>query len=84
MNPTAIDCEILDWLSRRPPTRWSLIPPHWRRRLHTIVAEPEAHRWAERIDVRLVQLTPLGRSLAAAYRHGRSALAPGQREFVAS
>lgn len=86
MNPTAIDCEILDFLSRRTRSiRWFLVPPHWRRRMHTWIAtQPSASAWIERVDVRHVAITPLGRALAAAYRHGRAALAPGQRDLVSA
>lgn len=82
MNPSPLDCEVLDYLSRRHAVRWSTIPPHWRRRVHTLVDQPDATAWVRRVDVRHVELTDPGRAIAAAYRHGRAALAPGQRELV--
>lgn len=98
MNPSMLDCEILDWFSRRTrAVHMSTVPRKFRARVHMLlgvdtsiqVAEPGRRRfnplervWLERVDVVLVQITGVGRMLAAAYRHGRAALAPGQMECV--
>lgn len=80
MIPRELDLMICDWFSRRPATRWSQIPAHWRPRVHQLVTALEP--WLERIDVRLVTITARGRELAAAYRIGRASAAPGQREIA--
>lgn len=80
MTLTAIDCEIIDWLSRRSSAvLWSTVPWHWRRRLHILENDGVL---VQRVDVVLVGLTACGRIAASAYRHGRAALAPGQRDLV--
>ncbi len=79
MNPTPDACELLDFMSRRPPTRWSLVPLKWRALAHDLV---DAGVWLETVDVRHVAITPAGRAIAAAFRHGRAATAPGQRAFA--
>ncbi len=76
-NPSADACELLDWCSRRPAVRWSLVPLKWRALAHELVRDGA---WLEAVDVRHVGITTAGRAIAAAFRHGRAATAPGQRE----
>lgn len=72
--PTPLDCEILEWFSHRQGVRWSNVPNHWRRRAHQLADdENDEPRWLERETFHMVRITPLGRQLAAAFRHGRAA-----------
>lgn len=75
MNPTELDCLIIDWFSRRVRTRWAGIPQHWKPTIRRHLSEDRdaSTRWLERCNVHEVRITPLGRMLAAAYRLGRAA-----------
>lgn len=74
ITPTALDCELLDWMSRRKSVRWANIPWHWRRRAHQLADDDfDGPRWLERDTFVQVRITPIGRALAAAYRLGRAA-----------
>ena len=79
MNLNADACECLDWFSRRHAIHRSTVPLKWRRLVRAMLAD---RTWLEPIDVVLVQITPVGRLIASAFRHGRAATAPGQREMV--
>ncbi len=83
--PSPFVCELLDWLSRRRRVERSTVPLQWRASVRRLLAETEVEpelALVRRADVVLLEITPLGRIVAAAYRHGRAALAPGQRELV--
>lgn len=80
MNLTTDACELLDFMSRRRAIHRTTVPLKWRRLVRAMLAD---RTWLEPVDVVLVQITPVGRLIASAYRHGRSALAPGQRDLVA-
>jgi hypothetical protein len=71
--PTPLDCEILDWFAARHGVRWSSVPRHWRRRAHKLADVPDHPAWLERESFHIVRITAVGRTLAAAYRHGRAA-----------
>lgn len=75
MNPTDLDCAIVEWFSRRRSVRWANIPPHWKAAIRRHLGEPRPAelRWLERHNVFEVRVTSVGRILAAAYRHGRAA-----------
>lgn len=82
--PTQIDCEILEWMSRRSRVRWANIPQHWRKRVHQLTdAEGDAAvpRWIEREAFVMVKATDVGRMIAAGYRAGRAA-APKEQSDV--
>lgn len=85
--PSAIDLEALDWLSRRRAIKRSSVPPKFRSSVRRMVEEARGilpgGGWVVTCDVVLVEITPFGRQLASAYRHGRAALLPGERELVA-
>lgn len=83
MNPTELQCRIMDYLSRRSAVRMSTIPVHYRPTIHRMCDRDwKGPRWIERYDVVLVRLTAEGRAIAAAYRHGRTSVAPmGQQDL---
>lgn len=75
MNPTDLECEILEWFSRRRSVRWANIPQHWKPTIRRHVHDQDREgvlRWLERHNVHEVRITSVGRMLAAAYRHGRA------------
>lgn len=85
MNPSMLDCEILDWFALRTcPVHRSTVPAKYRARVRMLLhRDPGPNwqgRWLEHHDIVLVRITPIGRMLAAAFRNGRAATAPGQTE----
>lgn len=83
MNPSMLDCDLLDWFALRTcPVHRATVPVKFRARVRMLLGREWSPQgaWLERHDIVMVRITPLGRMLAAAFRHGRAATAPGQQE----
>jgi hypothetical protein len=82
--PRSNELECLDFLSRRRAIRRSTVPPRFREAVRAMLRardDDPRSAWLEPSDVVLVEITPIGRALAAAYRAGRAAMPIGQREM---
>lgn len=84
VNPSPDQLVVLEWFSSRNAIRWATVPLHWKPIVRRLVNGdwPHGERWLERHDTVLLRITPTGRMLAAAFRHGRASVAPGQLRLI--